>query len=133
VGARRSAQARRTSCLDPERLAAVLPRLDWIGLDVKGPWHRLDALTAARGGAARVLDSLSQVLASGVAHECRTTWSPGLFPLEELHALSEDLVRLGVSHWALQQLREGAPPAAPSRGTLALFQQRFRQFTFRPA
>lgn len=123
-----------TGGMYPERLAAVLPRLDWVGLDIKGPWHRLDALTATRGSAARVLDSLLQVLASGVGYECRTTWAPELFPLHELHTLSEELAGLGVTHWALQQLRGGGSVhPAPWRGDLALFESRFERFVFRPA
>jgi pyruvate formate lyase activating enzyme len=122
-----------TGGMYPERLAEVLPLLDWVGLDVKGPWHRLDALTGARGSAARVLDSLLQLLASGVAHECRTTWAPGLFPLHELHTLSEELAGLGVKRWALQQCRGTLLAPQPWRGDLALFAERFEQFEFRPA
>ena len=123
-----------TGGMVPERLAEVLPLLDWVGLDVKAPWHRLDIVTASRNSAARVLDSLLRVLASGVAHECRTTWSPELFPLEELHDMTEELARLGVRRWCLQQLRGGRlPDAQPWRGDLALFAQRFGEFEFRPA
>jgi pyruvate formate lyase activating enzyme len=123
-----------TSGMYPERLGEVLPLLDWVGLDIKAPWDRLDALTAARGSAPRVLDSLLRVLMSGVPHECRTTWSPELFPLEELHALTEELASMGVKRWSLQQLRGGRlPPPAPWRGELALFAQRFEQFEFRAA
>lgn len=122
-----------TGGMYPERLAALLPRLDWIGLDIKGPWHRLDALTASRGGAARVRDSLLRVLASGVRHECRTTWGPGLYPLDELHALSVELAGLGVTHWSLQQCRGAVTPSAPGQDDLARFAARFPTFGFRPA
>jgi pyruvate formate lyase activating enzyme len=94
----------------------------------------MDAVTASHGSAARVLDSLLQLLLSGVAHECRTTWSPELFPLHELHTLSEELAALGVKRWCLQQRRGGVLPAmAPWRGDLALFAGRFDDFEFRPA
>ncbi|MEJ8839818.1 anaerobic ribonucleoside-triphosphate reductase activating protein [Ramlibacter sp. AN1133] len=123
-----------TSGMYPERLREVLPLLDWVGLDIKAPWHRMDPITASRGSASRVLDSLLQVLLSGVAHECRTTWSPELFPLHELHTLTEELAALGVRRWCLQQLRGGTMPhAAPWRGDLALFTSRFDAFEFRPA
>jgi len=118
----------------PDRLAEVLPLVDWVGLDIKAPWHRMDAVTASRGSASRVLDSLLQVLMGGVAHECRTTWSPELFPLHELHTLTEELAALGVKRWRLQQLRGGTlPQAAPWRGDLALFGARFEDFEFRAA
>lgn len=127
------ATALHTGGMVPQRLAQVLPLLDWVGLDIKGPWHRMDAITASRGSARRVRESLARVLASGVEHECRTTWSPALFPLHELHALAEELAGLGVARWALQQMRGGAIPAAPSRDDLALFASRFAEFSFRPA
>jgi pyruvate formate lyase activating enzyme len=123
-----------TGGMYPERLAEVLPLLDWVGLDVKAPWHRLDGLTASRNSAARVLDSLLRVMVSGVAYECRTTWSPELFPVDELHGLAEELARLGVRRWCLQQLRGGRlPEPQPSHHDLALFAQRFGEFEFRPA
>lgn len=123
-----------TSGMYPDRLAEVLPVVDWVGLDIKAPWDRMDAVTASRGSASRVLDSLLQVLIGGVAHECRTTWSPELFPLHELHTLTEELAALGVKRWRLQQLRGGTlPPAAPWRGDLALFGARFEDFEFRAA
>jgi pyruvate formate lyase activating enzyme len=121
-----------TSGMYPERLGEVLPLVDWVGLDIKASWHRLDAVTASRGSAARVLDSLLRVLRSGVAHECRTTWSPELFPLHELHTLTEELAGRGVKRWCLQQLRGGSSPhPAPWREDMALFAARFEQFEFR--
>ncbi|GAB3645674.1 anaerobic ribonucleoside-triphosphate reductase activating protein [Ramlibacter alkalitolerans] len=123
-----------TSGMYPDRLAQVLPLVDWIGLDIKAPWQRLDTVTASRGGAARVLESLLRVLLSGVAHECRTTWSPELFPLHELHDLAEELAGLGVRRWALQQCRGGSlPDPARWRAELALFAARFEDFEFRAA
>lgn len=122
-----------TGGMYPERLAKVLPLLDWLGLDIKGPWHRMDAITASRGSAERARDSLARVLASGVACECRTTWSPALFPLDELHALCAELAGLGVRRWALQQLRGSRVATSPSRAALAAFTACFREFSFRAA
>jgi len=122
-----------TAGMYPARLGALLPRLDWVGLDVKAPWHRLDALTGSRGGAARVRESVERLLASGVAHECRTTWSPGLFPWVELHGLAQQLARLGVRHWALQQCRDGQPAQAPCGPELERLAGLFERFAFRPA
>lgn len=123
-----------TGGMYPERLAEVLPLADWVGLDIKAPWQRMDAVTASRGSAARVMDSLLRLLLSGVDHECRTTWSSELFPIEELHTLTEELATLGVRRWRLQQLRGGTLPAAAAwRGELARFEARFEDFAFRAA
>lgn len=123
-----------TGGMYPERFAALLPQLDWVGLDVKGPWRRIDAITRSRRGAERVQASLNQLLASGVAYECRTTWHPGLFPVDELHALAGDLAALGVRYWALQECRTpaGAPHALAPQDAQA-FSAQFERFTVRRA
>ena len=123
-----------TGGMFPDRLATVLPQLDWIGFDVKGPWERMDAITGSRGSAARVQASLRQLLASGVDYECRTTWDPTLFGLDELCVLAHELATMGVAHWALQECR--SPDRAPHEfepEQLRAFGRCFPQFTLRRA
>jgi pyruvate formate lyase activating enzyme len=123
-----------TGGMYPERLAALLPHLDWVGLDIKGPLHCHDGITATPGSGPRVRQSLRYLLASGMAHECRTTWHPGLFSVDELLALADELAALGVTHWALQECRTpgGAPFALTPAQTQALA-ARFAHFTLRRA
>lgn len=121
-----------TGGMYPQRLAGLLQDLDWVGLDIKGPWRHIDAITGARGGAARVRVSLEHLLASGVVYECRTTWHPGLFGIDELLSLADELAELGVKHWAVQECRMpgGAThPLAPEH--LRLLSAPFEHFTFR--
>jgi len=121
-----------TGGMYPQRLAALLPRLDWVGLDIKGPWARIDSITGARGGAPRVRASLQHLLASGVAHECRTTWHPGLFGVDALRALADDLAAMGVRRWALQECRvPGATPHALAPGDARAWSAQFEHFTLR--
>ena len=94
-----------TGGMYPDRLSAALPLLDWVGLDIKGPLHRYDAITRTPGSGPKAFESLRRLLASGVAHECRTTWHAGLFGVDELFALADDLAAKGVTHWALQECR----------------------------
>ena len=94
-----------TGGMYPERLAAVLPLLDWVGLDIKGPLHAYDGITGAPGSGAKAFDALRQLLVSGAAHECRTTWHAGLFSVDGLWALADTLADAGVAHWALQECR----------------------------
>ncbi len=123
-----------TGGMYPGRLAALLPQLDWVGLDVKGPWRRIDAITRSRRSAQRVQASLQHLLASGVAYECRTTWHPGLFSIDELHALADELATLGVRHWALQECRTpGGAPNAVAPDHAQAFSARFERFTLRRA
>ena len=116
----------------PERLSALLPWLDWVGLDIKGPLQRCDTITAAPGSGAKAFDALRRLLISGVDYECRTTWHAGLFSAAELLALADDLAALGVRHWALQECRvPGAPAWALSAAQVRELEQRFAHFTLR--
>lgn len=92
----------------PERLAAVLPLLDWVGFDVKAKAQAYPTLTA--GGPAsgeRAWESLRRVLASGVACEVRTTVHPDLLPEAELLSLASTLAEAGVTDYALQECVTG--------------------------
>lgn len=122
-----------TGGMYPERLARLLPRLDWVGLDIKGPWERIDAITRTRGCAPRVKSSLCHLIDSGVPFECRTTWGEELFAVGELHALSEQLAGLGVRRWALQQCRGPSPAELPGAQEIAAFRARFDRFELRAA
>ena len=116
----------------PERLSALLPLLDWVGLDIKGPLTHYERISGAPGSGAKAFDALRRLLASGVDYECRTTWHAGLFSAAELLALADDLAALGVTHWALQECR--APGAAAwdlSAAQLRELEQRFAHFTLR--
>jgi pyruvate formate lyase activating enzyme len=117
----------------PERLAELLPRLDWVGLDVKAPWHRLASVTGAPGSAARVQASLERLMSSGVAYECRTTWHEDLFPPEDLRAMADALAALGVSDWAVQLARGSHAPARVAQQDCAAFAAQFQRFTLRAA
>jgi pyruvate formate lyase activating enzyme len=115
------ATALHTGGMYPERLAAALPLLDWVGLDVKAPWAQIPALTGVPGSGAKVRASLALLLQSGVAHEVRSTWHPGLYPLAELQALGQALATLGLRDWVLQPCDDPRAPgsAAAARQALA--------------
>ncbi|QPF74019.1 anaerobic ribonucleoside-triphosphate reductase activating protein [Roseateles sp. DAIF2] len=119
-----------TAGMYPLRLVGLLPLLDWVGLDIKAPWPRLDALSGAPGSAAKLRASLGHLLRSRVAHECRTTWHPELFPAEELEALASELSGLGVRDWALQR-RDGVHPPELDAAMLQRLAAGFRRFHLR--
>ncbi len=87
----------------PDRLAAVLPRLDWVGMDIKAPAAVYPALT--HGGphsGERAWESLRRVLDSGIAYEVRTTVHSDLLDAGTLWALARELADLGVARYVLQ-------------------------------
>lgn len=89
----------------PERLRDLLPLTDWVGLDVKGPFERYEAVNGVPGSGAKALESLRLVVKSGAAHECRTTVHPALISEAELLALSSSLFALGAHKHVLQAFR----------------------------
>ena len=116
----------------PERLAALLPSLDWIGLDIKAPRLEYDTVTGVPGSSAKARASLAHVLRSGIAYECRTTWHAGLFALDRLLALGQELAELGVKRWSVQNCRvDGHPQAAPPSAELVRMGERFSAFGLR--
>ncbi|CBJ35835.1 anaerobic ribonucleoside-triphosphate reductase activating protein [Ralstonia solanacearum] len=123
-----------TGGIYPARLAAVLPMLDWVGLDIKTTASRYDALTGRRGSAAPVATCLDQLLQSNCAFECRTTWHPDWLPEPELLELAQDMKQRGVKHFALQAYRS-APGAlatvSPSDATKHALATCFTFFTCR--
>jgi pyruvate formate lyase activating enzyme len=94
-----------TGGMYPQRLAAVLPLVDWVGLDVKAPFADYPRVTGVAGSGDRAHAGLLEVVASGVAHEVRTTVHPALLADAEVIGLAHDLAGRGVKHFALQAFR----------------------------
>lgn len=121
-----------TAGMYPERVAALLPRLDWIGLDVKARDAHHASITGVQGAGPRVRATLAHVVSSGVAHECRTTWHPSLFPAEDLLALGTELAEMGVLHWTVQAARlPGQPPALLPEAMARRLAECFERFALR--
>ncbi|WP_028456529.1 anaerobic ribonucleoside-triphosphate reductase activating protein [Chitinilyticum litopenaei] len=128
----------------PARLKACLPMLDWVGFDVKALFADYAKVTGVAGSGAAARQSLSLLLDSGVAFECRTTIHAGLLSDADLLALSTELAALGVQDYALQHFRpHGCHDAAlcsqphsadyPLPSTVQQVESRFRTFALRQA
>ncbi|SDM10661.1 pyruvate formate lyase activating enzyme [Oryzisolibacter propanilivorax] len=127
------ATALHTGGMYPQRLAAALPLLDWVGLDIKALPRHYDAITRTPGSGARAWQSLQRLLDGATAFECRTTWHPALFDAAALRALATRLADLGVRHWALQRCTlPGLPPwRGDAQAVLQGVQERFARFELR--
>jgi pyruvate formate lyase activating enzyme len=101
------ATALHTAGIYPERLAAVLPLLDWVGFDVKAPFDEYARIVGSEGGAA-ARAALEMLLASGLDHEVRLTVAPEI-DAAAVERLRSELAGLGVAHLSLQTCR---PPVA---------------------
>ena len=89
----------------PARLAAVLPLTDWVGFDVKAPFADYPRVTGAKGSGDKARESLKLLLASGVAHQVRTTVDPGLLDEAAVARMGAELAALGVTRHILQEFR----------------------------
>lgn len=96
----------------PQRLQALLPRLDWVGFDVKAPFDGYGAITGVDGGE-RARASLAVLIASGTPHEVRCTVDEQLLTVDDLCRMARQLSAMGVSRLMLQARRSdnGHPPA----------------------
>jgi pyruvate formate lyase activating enzyme len=107
----------------PRRLARVLPKVDWVGIDVKAPIADYTGVTGIPGSGLSALSSLDLVRNSGVAYEVRTTVHPALTPPAALERLARELEARGVARWTLQAFRatgcaNEAAVAAAAGGTM---------------
>jgi pyruvate formate lyase activating enzyme len=107
------ATAVHTGGMYPARLAAVLPRLDWVGLDIKtsfADYERITAIPRSGEPAWRSLQAVAQARRQRPQHqplgvEVRTTWHPTLHDDEQLLGLAQLLAQQGLSDWVLQAFR----------------------------
>jgi anaerobic ribonucleoside-triphosphate reductase activating protein len=94
-----------TAGIYPGRLRALLPKIDWVGFDVKAPFDEYAATTGVRDSGTPAQQSLSHLLASGVAYEVRTTRHPSLLSSVKLTSMAASLRQQGVDTFALQEFR----------------------------
>lgn len=80
----------------PKRLAAVLPLLEWVGLDIKALPEDYPALTGVLQSGEQAWQSLRLLLDSGIAHEVRVTIDPTFLPQARLMLLIAALGQEGV-------------------------------------
>ena len=106
-----------TAGIFPDRLAEILPLVDWVGLDIKAPWdERHDRITQKKSSFQAPAESLRLLLASGVAYELRTTVHPDLITQRDLSEIAFQLESAGAAPTKIQPFRpEGCLDPALSR------------------
>lgn len=124
----------------PDRLAQLLPYLDWVGMDVKTRFAKYEQVTLTPGSGVNAKKSAQLLLESGVEHEFRTTIHPLLISRQQMNLLTEELSQLGVEHYVLQKFRRkgcanaelvnAAEQAMPDE-LYAAVGTKFRHFTVR--
>lgn len=95
-----------TAGIFPDRLAEVLPLVDWVGLDIKAPFDtRYDRITLKNSSFKAPAESLRLLLASGLTYELRTTVHPQLLTSDDIQDLTGTLRALHAPPPKLQVFR----------------------------
>ena len=102
------AVALHTSGVYLDRLEAVLPMVDWIGLDIKAPFNKYAKASGTAEGfemGKRAEQSLNMILKAGVELEVRTTTDPRVVTPDDILSMAHVLSSKGVKTFALQEYR----------------------------
>lgn len=94
-----------TAGIYPKRLEALLPLLDWVGLDIKTDFSAYDALTGVNNSHHGPRQCLKLLQNSQINYECRTTIHPLLHSPEQIFEAALQLKQYGVQEFALQVFR----------------------------
>ncbi|MBZ4486786.1 anaerobic ribonucleoside-triphosphate reductase activating protein [Microbacterium sp. cx-55] len=123
----------------PALLARILPKVDWIGIDVKARFAEYGQVTGRPSSGRAAERSLELVIANHLVrrdtprplgYEVRTTAHPDLTDDTGLAALGHDLAERGVETWALQRYRPtGARSGTPVRSALQFDELPRERFT----
>jgi pyruvate formate lyase activating enzyme len=97
----------------PARLASVLERLDWVGLDIKAPFEDYERITGVPGSGQPARECAEMLIKSGVKHEVRTTLHPAQLAEPDILQLAGTLAQLKVRNYALQVFRPVGCASAP--------------------
>ena len=88
----------------PHRLERLLPRVDWVGLDIKDLPEHYASLTGVPHSGERAWESLQVLRTSSIPFEVRTTRYPEL-SATRLIQLKSRLKQLGVPNHRIQEYR----------------------------
>ncbi|MDR0448832.1 MAG: anaerobic ribonucleoside-triphosphate reductase activating protein [Rickettsiales bacterium] len=87
----------------PDKLALLLPHIDWVGMDIKTDRDNYAALTGIDAWE-KVMESLSLLLARGGEFEIRTTLDSRFISKKSLEELAKLLSAKGVKNYAVQKV-----------------------------
>lgn len=110
--------AMHTAGVAPRRFEDILRHLDWVGLDVKGPFRKYSAITARKGSGEAARESVEILLRSKKPHELRTTVHPELLSSEDLLTMVAELAAMGARSLTLKSFR---PNGCPDPGLSARY------------
>lgn len=106
-----------TNGTDPRTLAGLISDglIDYAAMDIKAPLDRYSAITGTHDDMSAIRQSINLLVNSGIDHEFRTTFAPGL-TTGDIVSIAGDIS--GAKRYYLQQYRritpDGPEPLPPS-------------------
>ncbi|SFC89103.1 pyruvate formate lyase activating enzyme [Microbulbifer thermotolerans] len=92
-----------TAGMYPRRLRQLLPRLDWVGLDIKALPQNYPAITGVAASGDTSWESARLLAAAQVPLQVRLTRHPRLTSEEELNEIRKKLLTLGINELVVQR------------------------------
>lgn len=130
-----------TAGVYPDRLKRILPWLDWVGLDIKASKSDYSDITGVANSGTRAWESARLLVNSNVDYEVRTTLHPILMDRANLDYLIDELKRINVTNFCMQQCNlnfcsditiSGTETFSLSQNDLEKIGSNFSKFEFRP-
>jgi pyruvate-formate lyase-activating enzyme len=94
-----------TAGIYPARLKALLPVVDWVGMDIKAPFADYSDITGVAASGEKALASARAILDSDVQYEFRTTVHPVQLSAQALMRIARGLAALGATRYVVQEFR----------------------------
>lgn len=91
----------------PRRLEAVLPFLDWVGLDIKTAPTRYAEVGCSEKYGPKVWESVKLLIDGCTDYELRTTVHPEIVPPRLMAMIVKDLLEMGAKNIVIQLYRPG--------------------------
>lgn len=95
----------------PRRLRDLVGLVDWVGLDIKAPEAKFEAITGVANSARPAFESLRLLLDADVPLQVRTTVDPTVVTDDDVAVLRAQLADLGVTDYVVQTVRTGGASA----------------------
>ncbi len=91
----------------PSFFKEILPKVDWVGFDVKAPFveEKYKEITGGLADVQKVKESLRLLCCSKKAFECRTTCDPRFLSIQDIYDIAHSLKSMGVKEYYLQKYR----------------------------
>lgn len=113
----------------PERLSALLPHFDWVGMDVKAPFDDYAAVTGVSRSGERARRSVHILVESNIDCEFRTTVDPQWLDASDILRIADALSAMGARRYVLQEARarDGAWNTGPQESVSEIWTPRFTE------